>query len=205
MRLPRNGGYDGAGNPQLHRRHGATVLSGDGIPARGARTGRRRGVVGRAVLGPPVAPATCAAIAALAAVGEPRGLVTAGGHISVAIDWTGRRPHTVVPHVGTAAGPALPPAIVAVATGGSGAAARVGRAKGPAASARRLRRGRSGACRPPRYPLGGAAGCSGLDGWYRGGRAVGHGRPPRAPPSRWRRTPPRRRRHRGRSARGRRP
>jgi len=128
--LPRNGGHDGAGNPQLHQRHGGTVVGGDGIPARGARTGGRRGFDGGEVLGSPVAPAASAAIAALAAVGGPCGLVTAGDHIATAITRTGRRPHAIVSHVGTAAGAALP-AFFAVATGGSGAAARLARPPAP--------------------------------------------------------------------------
>jgi len=102
------------------------------IPTRGARTGGRTGTNGRvasiatAVPWAPTAVVAGVVPVALAAVGSPRGTVTAGGRMAATITRTGRLPGAAAQYIGMAAVPA-PLAILAVVTGGSGAAARLGR------------------------------------------------------------------------------
>jgi len=120
VRLPRNGSYDRAVDPQLHGLHGRTVTGGTHRSARGAR-------IGAAVPQTQVALAAGASRAALGTAGGPRGSAMAGGRIAATDARTGRRPRVVALYVGVATLPS-PPAIFAVVLVGSNATARLWRA-----------------------------------------------------------------------------
>jgi len=115
VRLPWDGGRDRAGDPQLHRRHGATVAGGTGSSARGPR-------IGGSVLRTPRELAAGTAIAGLGTGKRLSWSTMAGGRIHTTVARNGGRPGVVTPYVGVASVPS-PPAIVVVGAVGSGHAA----------------------------------------------------------------------------------